>query len=67
MSPSDEKEAKAKVIYVLHEQGYNYFQIPRLTWVEIKDLFLGGSRVEKEREQRMKSQMAAGKGKAYGY
>jgi len=41
-------------MYVLHEQGYNYFNIPKLTWVEIKDLFQGGTLVEKEREQRAK-------------
>lgn len=54
MTPLDEKEAKARVTYVLHEQGYNYFNIPRLTWVEIKDLFMGGKLVEKERAQRNK-------------
>ena len=47
MSPLDEKEAKARVVYVLHEMGYNYFNIPKLTWVEIKDLFRGGTQVEK--------------------
>ena len=46
-------------MYCLHEQGYNYFNIPDLTWVEIKDLFKGGQLVEKEREQkaRMKSKV----------
>ena len=39
---------------MLHEQGYNYFNIPKLTWVEIKDLFKGGMQVEKERAQRAK-------------
>ena len=58
MTPRDEKEAKARVIYVLHEQGYDYFNIPRLTWIEIKDLFRGGSMIEKERAQSMKSKMA---------
>ena len=40
---------------MLHEQGYNYFNIPKLTWVEIKDLFRGGSQVEKERAQKIKT------------
>jgi hypothetical protein len=54
MNPRDEKEAKARVAYVLHEQGYDYFTIPKLTWCEIKDLFRGGAQVEKERVQKMK-------------
>lgn len=57
--PLDEKEAKARIIYVLHEQGYTYFNIPKLTWVEIRDLFRGGMLVEKERADRVKMQTRA--------
>lgn len=39
---------------MLHEQGYNYFDIPKLSYVEIKDLFKGVNMIADERARKMK-------------
>ena len=52
----NEKEAERQLFFVLSEMGYDVFNIPKLTYIEIEDILKGSAEINKQREQRMKMQ-----------